>query len=56
MRLIKTHPRVTVDDVKKATGFEFELAQNIGENEPPTSEELRLLHEVIDPNGIIFPH
>jgi len=56
MRLIKTHPGVTIDDVKKATGFELEIADEVGTNDPPTEEELRLLHEVIDPNGLIFPH
>ena len=56
MRLIKTHPGVTIEDVKKATGFKLEIAEEVGINDPPTDEELRLLHEVIDPDGIIFPH
>ncbi|TFG19871.1 MAG: 3-oxoacid CoA-transferase [Promethearchaeota archaeon] len=56
MRLIKTHPGITIDDVKKATSFELEIADEVGINDPPTKEELRLLHEVIDPNGLIFPH
>ena len=55
MRLIKTHPGVTVDDIKKATGFEFEIAEKVGTNPPPTKEDLRIIHEIIDPNGIIFP-
>ncbi|MHA1284461.1 MAG: CoA-transferase subunit beta [Promethearchaeota archaeon] len=55
MRLIALHPGVSVEDVKEATGFEFEIADKIETNEPPTEEDLRILHEVIDPTGRIFP-
>lgn len=55
MRLSQTHPGISIDDVKKATGFEIKIADEVGVNEPPTEEDLRILHEVIDPNGMIFP-
>lgn len=55
MRLQAVHPGITVEDVKKATGFEIELADKIETTDPPTSEDLRILHEVIDPTGRIFP-
>jgi glutaconate CoA-transferase subunit B len=54
MRLIKTHPGITIDDVVKATGFEIIIANDVGTTTPPTEEELRLLHEVIDPKGFVF--
>ncbi len=55
MRLLATHPGITVDQIKEATGFELEMADTIGTTDPPTAEDLRLLHEVIDPTGRIFP-
>ncbi len=54
MRLIATHPGITVDDVVKATGFELIIADDVETTQPPTEEDLRLLHEVIDPNGFVF--
>jgi len=54
MRLIATHPGITVDDVIKATGFKIIIADNVETTKPPTKEDLRLLHEVIDPNGFVF--
>ena len=54
MRLIATHPGITIEDVIKATGFELVIADNVRTTTPPTSEELRILHEVIDPEGFVF--
>ena len=54
MRLIACHPGITVEDVVKATGFEILKADDIGTTNPPTEEELRLLHEVIDPLGFVL--
>ena len=54
MRLIATHPGITVDEVIKATGFELIIADDVETTKPPTEEDLRLLHEVIDPNGFVF--
>ncbi|MBU0703550.1 MAG: 3-oxoacid CoA-transferase [Chloroflexi bacterium] len=51
MRLLATHPGVTTEQVIENTGFELLLADEIGQNEPPTAEELRLLREEIDPEG-----
>ena len=55
MRLKALHPGITIEDVKKATGFEIEVASSVETNTPPTAEDLRILHEVIDPTGRIFP-
>ncbi len=51
MRLKSVHLGVTVDQVVDATGFELVLPKKVGETEPPTIEELRLLREKIDPHG-----
>jgi len=55
MRLKALHPGITIEDVKKATGFKIEVASSVETNTPPTAEDLRILHEVIDPTGRIFP-
>ena len=52
MRLVSVHPGVTVDDVVEATGFELAMAPQIHTSRLPTEEELRLIREVIDPDGL----
>jgi glutaconate CoA-transferase subunit B len=49
MRLVATHPGVTVKDVIASTGFELIIPDQVGLNEPPSAEELRLLRKEIDP-------
>ncbi len=48
MRLKALHPGVTMGEVKANTGFELLVPANVGINDPPTDEELRLLREEID--------
>jgi glutaconate CoA-transferase subunit B len=48
IKLLKTQPGVTVDEVVAQTGFELLLADEVGAVEPPTAEELHLLREEID--------
>jgi acyl CoA:acetate/3-ketoacid CoA transferase beta subunit len=52
MRLISYHPGVSLKGIQKRTGFELEIAPDIHETPPPTTEELTLLREKIDPLGI----
>ncbi|HVA74375.1 MAG TPA: CoA-transferase [Acidimicrobiales bacterium] len=52
MRLLSVHPGVTVDEVVAATGFELAMAPDIMETRLPSAEELRLIREVIDPDGL----
>lgn len=52
MRLVATHPGVTVQDVVDNTGFDLLMADEIAVNEPPSAEELRLLREEIDPERL----
>ena len=54
MRLKALHPNITLNDVKESTAFEFIIPNNIETTIPPSEEDLRLLHEVIDPNGFVF--
>jgi hypothetical protein len=51
MRLRSVHPGVAVDDVVAATGFDLAIPDDVGESRLPTGEELRLIREVIDPEG-----
>jgi glutaconate CoA-transferase subunit B len=48
MRLRATHPGVSVEEVVAETGFELILADEVGQNEPPSEEELRILREEVD--------
>jgi len=52
MRLLSTHPGVTVAQVIENTGFELIIPDDVSEvnqNEPPTADELHILREEIDP-------
>ena len=52
MRLISLNPGITVEEVKDNTGFEILVSDEVGYNEPPTAEELFLLREKVDPDGL----
>lgn len=51
MRLASVHPGVTVGEVVEATGFELVVPGQVPVTRLPTDEEIRLLNEVIDPEG-----
>lgn len=52
LRLTSFHPGCDIAHIQAKTGFEFEIAADVGETEPPSAEELRLMREYIDPLGI----
>lgn len=52
MRLLSLNPGVTVEQVLENTGFELLMAEEITENPHPTEEELRILRESVDPDGL----
>jgi acyl CoA:acetate/3-ketoacid CoA transferase beta subunit len=52
MRIRSVHPGVTVDEVVAATGFELAVPDDVPETRAPTDDELRLVHEVIDPTNL----
>ncbi|MER6420331.1 CoA-transferase [Streptomyces sp. NPDC001137] len=49
MRLASLHPGVTVEQVREATGFDLTVPEEVATTREPTTEELRLIREVIDP-------
>ncbi|MEU9283891.1 CoA-transferase [Streptomyces sp. NPDC048275] len=51
MRLASLHPGVTVERVREATGFELYVPDEVPYTREPTSLELELIREVIDPGG-----
>jgi len=53
MRLVSVHPGVGVDDVVENTGFELIIEGDIPETRAPSDEELRIIREVLDPEGLI---
>ncbi|MBF6043940.1 CoA-transferase [Streptomyces sp. NRRL B-1677] len=52
MRVRSLHPGVTAAEVRAATGFPLEVPGDVPRTRPPTAEELRLIREVIDPDGL----
>ncbi len=51
MRLDALHPGATLDDVHGAMGWEVRVSTSLATTPPPSSEELRLMREVLDPEG-----
>ena len=51
MRLVSVHPGVSVERVRRKTGFALEIAPDLAETVPPEPVDLRLLREEIDPLG-----
>jgi acyl CoA:acetate/3-ketoacid CoA transferase beta subunit len=52
-RLQSLHPGVAAADVVAATGFEVEVGAGVPTTPEPTSAQLRLLREQIDPDGTV---
>ncbi|MEE8471967.1 MAG: CoA synthetase, partial [Dehalococcoidia bacterium] len=55
MRVKSLHRGITLDEVVDNMGFSPVLPGKLPTTEPPTTEELRLLREEIDPNSILRP-
>ncbi len=51
MRLASVHAGVSVDEVVENTAFELVLPDTVPETRAPTDDELRLIREVLDPDG-----
>ncbi|MBI4790682.1 MAG: hypothetical protein HY782_26940 [Chloroflexi bacterium] len=52
MSIISIHPGNTLDDVLKNMGFMPQVEEPVPFTEPPSAEQLRLIREVIDPQGV----
>lgn len=49
LRLVATHPGVTVEQVREATGWDLQVADDLTTIDPPTEAELRVLRDDVDP-------
>ena len=54
MFLASVHPGVTVSAVLGATGFEIAVEGEVPVTRQPTSDEIRRLREVVDPQGLLL--
>lgn len=52
MRLDSLHPGVTLEQVRAGMGWEPRLADELGVTRPPSEEELRLIRDELDPEGV----
>ena len=50
--LSSVNPGADVEQVRSATGWPLKLTADVGEADPPTGEELRMLREVLDPGRL----
>ena len=48
MRLLALNPGIELVQVEEATGFELLLPDQIGRNEEPSDDELRILRDEVD--------
>ena len=54
VRLLSVHPGVTVDEVVAETGFELDIPDDVPTTREPTTEELILIREMLDPKNLRF--
>lgn len=52
LTLTALHPARTVEEALAQTGWPLKVAAEVHTTEPPTADELRLLREELDPQGI----
>lgn len=52
MRLIAHHPHATLRQIQTKTGFDLLISPDTPATQPPTTTELHLLRQVIDPLGV----
>jgi glutaconate CoA-transferase subunit B len=51
MRLDTLHPGVLLDDVRGAIEWDVRVSAELATTPPPSAQELRLMREVLDPEG-----
>ncbi len=52
LALASLHPGATVEQVQAQVGWKLKVAPDLLTTEPPTPEELRLIREELDPQGL----
>jgi glutaconate CoA-transferase subunit B len=50
--LTALHPGIEVEQVRQNTGWDLKIVKNLETTQPLTSEELHILHQELDPQGI----
>ena len=54
--LASIHPGITLEEVVANTGFTHDyIPAGVDETQGPTEEELKLIRDVVDPNGVMLP-
>jgi len=51
MEVESLHPGVTTEDLRENTGWEMRIPMDVEQTAPPTTEELKLIREELDPEG-----
>ncbi|RHW24181.1 CoA-transferase [Nocardioides immobilis] len=54
VRLVSVHPGVTVEEVVEQTGFDLAIGPDLPTTREPSTEELILIREMLDPKGLRF--
>lgn len=54
MQVESLHADVTFEQVQEQTGFQLGKVEKMGQTEPPTDVELRILREQVDPNRYVI--
>src|SRR5262245_7408896 len=54
MEIFSLHPGITLEQVKKATGFELGVREPLMVTSPPTEHELKILREEVDPHRYVI--
>lgn len=52
MRVVSLHPGVSADEVRRKTGFPVAIPDPVPETRRPSDEELHLIREMFDPEGL----
>ena len=54
MVLVSRHPGITLQQIRENTGWEVKVAKDLTETPPPTAEEIRIIRQELDPQGIFL--
>ncbi|MFQ5878490.1 MAG: CoA-transferase subunit beta [Acidobacteriota bacterium] len=54
MALRSIHPGVTLDKIRDNVGWDLKVASDLSETPPPTAEEIRIIRDELDPQGIFL--
>ena len=52
LTLTALHPKIEVEQVRENTGWDLKVAPQLQATQPPSAEELSILREELDPDGI----